>query len=165
MEQPALLNQLAKQLGELLNARKISLATAESCTGGWLASVITSIPKSSSWFERGFVTYSNESKQELLKVNSSSLETFGAVSEQVAKEMAQGALNNSHAQISVSITGIAGPDKDDSNKPVGTVWFAWQKEGQSVHSRHYLFAGDRHQIRFESVKTALQLLIQELSTN
>lgn len=154
---------LAKRLGDLLEQRKLKLVTAESCTGGWLAQVITSIPGSSRWFERGFVTYSNESKQELLGVKGETLTRCGAVSEEAAREMAEGALKYSHAQVAVAITGIAGPEGGTPEKPVGTVWLAWAGNGQPTHGALRRFAGDRTTIRWEAVKAALKGLLERLS--
>lgn len=165
MEQQLMLDQLAKQLGELLSTQKLSLCTAESCTGGWLATTITGIAGSSTWFERGFVTYSNPSKQELLGVKQSTLDQVGAVSKEVAEEMAQGALANSHAQMSLAITGIAGPSSDNSDKPVGTVWLAWVNQHRKIQSQCFHFSGDRYSVRFSSVKMALTILINEVQPN
>jgi nicotinamide-nucleotide amidase len=150
---------IAKNLGIFLQQNQIKLVTAESCTGGGLAYAITAIPGSSNWFERGFVTYSNESKQELLGVNASTLEQYGAVSEQTAIEMAQGALQTSHADISMAITGIAGPDGGTTEKPVGTVWFAWGTT-KKIQSQLKLFQGDRESIREQAIEFALQTLIE-----
>jgi len=133
------------------------LVTAESCTGGGLAYAITAIPGSSKWFERGFVTYSNESKQELLGVSSNTLEKYGAVSEQTVIEMAHGALRNSHADFSIAITGIAGPDGGTAEKPVGTVWFAWGTKDK-IQSQLKFFQGDRKSIREQAIEYALGLL-------
>src|SRR5579862_4607452 len=118
------LEQLAKEVGERFKSRGLKLVTAESCTGGGLAYAITSIPGSSAWFERGLVTYSNISKEELLGVNPGTLATFGSISAEAAKEMAEGALRHSQAQISIALTGIAGPEGGSLDKPVGTVWIA-----------------------------------------
>jgi nicotinamide-nucleotide amidase len=153
---------LAKKLGDRLKQRGHKLVTAESCTGGWLAQVITSIPGSSRWFERGFVTYSNESKQELLAVKRETLARCGAVSEETAREMAEGALRQSHAQIAIAITGIAGPEGGTQGKPVGTVWFAWAERGQPTRSALRCFAGDRATVRYEAVKAALEGLLERL---
>jgi nicotinamide-nucleotide amidase len=149
---------IAKNLGIFLQQHQIKLVTAESCTGGGLAQAITAIPGSSGWFERGFVTYSNASKQELLGVKSSTLETYGAVSEQTAIEMAEGALRASHAQLSIAITGIAGPDGGSADKPVGTVWFAWSLNNVT-QSELQLFSGDRLSIREQAVIFALEKLL------
>ncbi len=115
---------MAEQVGKLLVAHNMMLVTAESCTGGGLSQAITSIPGSSEWFERGYVTYSNEAKQELLDVRAETLARYGTVSEEVVSEMAEGALRHSRAHISVAVTGIAGPEGGVPDKPVGTVWLA-----------------------------------------
>ena len=131
------------------------LATAESCTGGWAAQVVTSVAGSSAWFERGFVTYSNEAKQELLGVRADTLSAHGAVSEETAREMARGALERSQSTVAVSITGVAGPTGGTPEKPVGTVCFAWAR-GSAVRSETRRFAGDRESIRRQSVILALE---------
>jgi nicotinamide-nucleotide amidase len=153
---------LAVELGKVLQARKWMLALAESCTGGWIAEAVTAVPGSSEWFERGFVTYSNEAKQEMLGVQSASLLEQGAVSEVVAKEMALGALAHSRAQVSLAVTGVAGPSGGSSGKPVGTVWIAWAREGVAVQTKLYSFKGDRAAIRSQSVESALRGLIDFL---
>jgi nicotinamide-nucleotide amidase len=153
---------LATRVAEQLNRRSISLATAESCTGGWIATALTAIPGSSAWFERGFVTYSNESKHELLGVRQPTLRSHGAVSEEVAKEMARGALAHSRAQCAVAVTGIAGPDGGSADKPVGTVCFAWAGPGNDVKSVTRRFSGDREEVRRQSVVTALEGVIARL---
>lgn len=153
---------LTRQLGEALQAAGLMVVTAESCTGGWVAEAITDIAGSSHWFERGFVTYSNEAKQEMLKVSAETLAHFGAVSEAVVKEMARGALDYSHAGISVAVSGIAGPGGGSSEKPVGTVWFAWAlKSGGEWAAREY-FLGSRKAVRQQSVERALQGLLSVL---
>ena len=119
------LASLAAVLAGRLTARNESLVTAESCTGGWIAKICTDLPGSSSWFERGFVTYSNASKQELLGVSARTLERHGAVSEATVREMVSGALRHSHAVWGLAVSGIAGPGGGSEDKPVGTVWFAW----------------------------------------
>ncbi|OGT70903.1 MAG: hypothetical protein A3H43_01575 [Gammaproteobacteria bacterium RIFCSPLOWO2_02_FULL_42_9] len=145
---------LASTVGELLRAKSYKLVTAESCTGGLLSAAITSVAGSSKWFERGFVTYSNESKQELLGVQT--IEEFGAVSEQTACAMADGALKNSQADISLAITGVAGPD--GGTKPIGTVWIACAVKGESAHATLNHFAGNRQSVREQAVSAALNLL-------
>jgi nicotinamide-nucleotide amidase len=124
--------QKATQLGKQLLANSHTVTTAESCTGGGVAEMITSVSGSSVWFDRSFVTYSNESKQEMLGVQEATLDKFGAVSEEVAREMSAGALLLSYADISVSITGVAGPDGGTDDKPVGTIWFAWSTKTDSL---------------------------------
>jgi nicotinamide-nucleotide amidase len=146
----------AEQLGGLLKARGKKIATAESCTGGWIAQAITEVPGSSAWFDRGFVTYSNAAKVQMLGVKQDTLEQYGAVSAETAMEMAAGALANSDADCACAVTGIAGPDGGTPEKPVGTVFIAWQcKNGGSEVIRKQ-FAGNRRQIRKQTVKTALE---------
>ena len=152
--QDAQLEQLARETGLLLLKKGLSMTAAESCTGGWIAKLLTDIPGSSGWFERGFVTYSNASKTELLGVREDSLALFGAVSEQVALQMARGALSNSRADLSVAVTGIAGSDGGSEFKPVGTVWIAWAN-GETLVAERCWFAGDRDQVRHQTVAHAL----------
>ncbi len=154
--------QQAEQLAELFLKCSGKVVTAESCTGGGLAEILTRIPGSSAWYERGFVTYSNESKNELLSVPLETLEQYGAVSEETATAMAEGALNNSHAEYSVSITGIAGPDGGTEDKPVGTVCFAWCKRGERGTATRICFDGDRLKVRDKSCLLAMQGLIERL---
>jgi len=166
----ALLNRahtLAQELGGLLKARNIMLTLAESCTGGMVAETITSLPGSSAWFDCGLVTYSNQSKIALLKVLSQTLESHGAVSETVAKEMALGCLNRiaadkTQAYIAGSITGIAGPDGGSAEKPVGTVCFAWAGLNFPAKSQTKIFSGNRQQIRQQATVFMLQNLIKIL---
>jgi nicotinamide-nucleotide amidase len=155
--------QMHNSLYELLKAHQYKLVTAESCTGGLLAAAITSLPGSSLWFDRGFVTYSNLSKQQQLLVKPQTLEHYGAVSEQTAREMAEGALKNSNAHISLSVTGIAGPDGGSTDKPVGTVWFAWASSDifETFAKVHY-FKGDRSEIRRQATDFALVTLYEIL---
>lgn len=154
---------LAVEIGKLLKKTGVRLATAESCTGGWVAQAITSVPGSSAWFDRGFVTYSNEAKTEMLGVPEAVLAQHGAVSEQAVREMAQGAVRLSRAHVSLAISGVAGPDGGTPDRPVGTVWFAWgQKRGYVEAERHQL-TGDRAAIRARSVVIALEGLRQRLS--
>ncbi len=151
---------LAVELGHALLARGLRVATAESCTGGLLAGAITSVAGSSDWFDRGFVTYSNDAKTELLGVPRALLETHGAVSEPVAASMAAGALAHSRADLGVAVTGIAGPGGGTPGKPVGMVCFAWARRGDgppSVHTER--LAGDRAAVREASVRIALEGLI------
>ncbi|MCC2666605.1 MAG: pncC [Gammaproteobacteria bacterium] len=152
------IEQLASNLGEQLRTRAWKLVTAESCTGGGLAYAITAIPGSSTWFEHGFITYSNLSKIELLGVSELTLNTVGSVSEQTAREMAEGALHHSKAQVSIAITGIAGPDGATSNKPLGTVWIACAAINTPTKITHHLFSGDRKSIREQSIQAALEIL-------
>lgn len=151
---------LITELSQALITREWKLVTAESCTGGGLAYSITEIGGSSTWFERGFVTYSNLSKVELLNVNQHTLDKFGAVSAETAQEMAEGALENSQAQISIAITGIAGPEGGSIEKPIGTVWFACAGINQNTRTLLYQLNGDRHTIREQAITIALQELIK-----
>lgn len=147
--------ELAEQVGEALQAQGLMLATAESCTGGWVAQAVTAVPGSSQWFERGFVTYTYISKREMLGVSQQTLGTHGAVSEQTVREMVTGALANSHAQIAVAVSGTAGPSGGTAEKPVGTVCFAWGvKNGEPKSATRY-FPGDREAVRRGSVEFAL----------
>ena len=154
------LDLLATQLHQRLIKNKLIVSTAESCTGGWVAKVLTDIAGSSASFERGFVTYSNDSKQDMLGVKAQTLQKYGAVSEQTVMEMAQGALKNSRASLSMAVSGIAGPSGGSEEKPVGTVWFAWSKEGQTTITQVHHFAGERESVRLQSVKQAILGLIQ-----
>lgn len=148
---------MSDELAKYLLHRDWRIVTAESCTGGGLAYELTSLPGSSCWFERGFVTYSNEAKQELLGVSPVTLANFGAVSEQVALEMAQGALRHSHANLALAITGIAGPEGGSPEKPVGTVWFGLAKEG-GCSAMCRVFSGDRAAVRQQAVAYAIFML-------
>ncbi|MBU0621884.1 MAG: CinA family protein [Gammaproteobacteria bacterium] len=153
---------LARQVGEALKAQGMTLVTAESCTGGGVAQAVTRISGSSDWFDRGFVTYSNESKEEMLGVSPETLEQYGAVSEQTVREMVDGALQYSRAQIALSVSGIAGPTGGTPEKPVGTVWFAWGTN-KSVHAVCHHLPGDRDAVRAKSVQIALQGVINLLN--
>jgi nicotinamide-nucleotide amidase len=157
---------LSQQLGELLKANNLKLALAESCTGGLAAEYITAVAGSSAWFDCGFVTYSNASKIKMLGVSTTSLDNYGAVSEAVANEMAAGALTHSQADISASITGIAGPDGGSEEKPVGTVCFAWaqKQDGQiTAVTATTLFQGHRQAIRHQAVSYLMANLIKKLA--
>lgn len=152
---------LCEQLAQALLARGWMLATAESCTGGMIAAACTDLAGSSQWFERGFVSYSNEAKQELLGVDPALIAQHGAVSELVARAMAFGAVRHSRAQVGVAVTGIAGPTGGNAQKPVGTVWFGFQVDGRlSSELRH--FDGDRAAVRAATVRHALQRLLELL---
>jgi nicotinamide-nucleotide amidase len=153
--------ELARQVGEALKARGARLATAESCTGGWVSMVLTEVAGSSDWFERGYVTYSNAAKREELGVSDATLRRHGAVSEEAAREMAAGAQRKSGAQAALAITGIAGPTGGSAAKPVGTVCFAWAR-GDRVSSETRRFDGDRASVRRQSVRHALEGLLQRL---
>jgi len=152
------LRQLSQEIGQHLQRLRATVTAAESCTGGWIAKVITDIAGSSQWFERGFVTYSNEAKQELVGVTSASLESFGAVSEQVVKEMATGALKQARAQYAVAVSGIAGPDGGTAEKPVGTVWFGFAADGANPLAQRKIFSGDREAVRRQATAYALLML-------
>ncbi|MES9845007.1 MAG: nicotinamide-nucleotide amidase [Candidatus Sedimenticola sp. 6PFRAG5] len=149
------LEQLAGRLGERLAAKGLVMAAAESCTGGWIAKAMTDIAGSSGCFDRGFVTYSNEAKQEMLGVTRSTLEKHGAVSEETVGEMVRGALVNSRASVAVAVSGIAGPGGGTAEKPVGTVCFAWGVEGGVSDIATYQFTGDREAVRRQAVISAL----------
>jgi nicotinamide-nucleotide amidase len=152
---------LVALLADLLPARGWMMATAESCTGGLIAAACTERAGSSDWFERGFVTYSNEAKHELLGIDMALIEAHGAVSEAVARAMVEGAIARSRAQAAVSVTGVAGPSGGSPDKPVGTVWFGWSVAGQ-VRSERRRFAGDRAAVRAATVHYALQTLAELL---
>ena len=163
------LKKLATELGAALKARGFMLALAESCTGGMVAQAVTSVAGSSAWFDRGFVTYSNAAKIDMLGVSTETLEKFGAVSEQTAAEMALGclkasALKHSQAHIAGSITGIAGPDGGTADKLVGTVCFGFAQANQCIASTQH-FTGNREQVRQQATAFLMQLLIERLKTN
>lgn len=153
---------IVEEISTILVQKELFLATAESCTGGGVAQALTERPGSSEWFERGFVTYSNQSKQELLGVDALLLEQYGAVSRETAIAMARGVLNHSHAQVSLSITGIAGPTGGSVEKPVGLVWFAWAFGPDEVNASKQFFSGTRHQIREQAVSYALEGLLARM---
>ncbi|CDL81557.1 nicotinamide-nucleotide amidase [Xenorhabdus szentirmaii] len=163
-----ILNQLSIELGKRLKQEKLSVTCAESCTGGWIAKVITDIAGSSAYFNRGFVTYSNDAKHEMLGVSLASLAQFGAVSEQIVKEMAEGALKVANADFSVAVSGVAGPEGGSEEKPVGTVCFgfAFRVDGDiaSVTYRRY-FPGERDTVRLHAVIFALETLLEEIVKN
>lgn len=154
------LETLAARLGTALKARGWWLVTAESCTGGWLGQVVTSVPGSSHWYDRGFITYTNAAKQEMLGVAAQTLARFGAVSEATVKEMAQGALARSRADVSVAISGIAGPGGATPDKPVGTVCMAWVSRPGNCELQTFHFAGDRAAVRRQAVAAALEGLLR-----
>lgn len=157
------LETLAERLGQQLLNRGEWLATAESCTGGWVAQTITAIAGSSAWFDRGFVTYSNAAKIEMLGIPETTLERHGAVSEATARAMAQGVLSHSRANWAVSITGIAGPTGGSRDKPVGTVCFAWAGNDGGCEAQTCQFTGDRAAVREQSVRHALKGLLERVS--
>ena len=156
------MNALLQRIAERLAARGAMLATAESCTGGWAAQALTALAGSSNWFERGFVTYSNAAKEEMLGVRPETLARHGAVSEETAREMALGALSHSRAAVALAITGIAGPSGGTRDKPVGTVCFAWAAKGGASRSETRHFAGDREAVRRHSVERALAGVLELL---
>ncbi|CAA6806829.1 MAG: Damage-inducible protein CinA [uncultured Thiotrichaceae bacterium] len=151
---PALVDEIAG----LLASRGLRLSAAESCTGGWIAKLCTDLCGSSDWFECGFVTYSNEAKQEMLEVSDLTLDSYGAVSEEVAAEMVRGAIANSRAEAAVSVTGIAGPGGATETKPVGMVCFGWLVPDQGVKTATMNFDGDREAVRRQAAEHSLQVL-------
>ncbi|MEF5483102.1 nicotinamide-nucleotide amidase [Escherichia coli] len=159
------LMQLSEQVGQALKVRGATVTTAESCTGGWVAKVITDIAGSSAWFERGFVTYSNEAKAQMIGVREETLAQHGAVSEPVVVEMAIGALKAARADYAVSISGIAGPDGGSEEKPVGIVWFAFATARGEGITRRECFSGDRDAVRRQATAYALQTLWQQFLQN
>lgn len=154
------LELLAKNTGHRLTEHGLSLAVAESCTGGWVAKIITDIAGSSLFFDRGFVTYSNEAKQEMLGVKKETLDIYGAVSEQTVSEMVSGTLAKSRATIALAISGIAGPGGGTPDKPVGTVWFAWAIRDQSIKTQHTVLEGNRDAVRRQAVERALNGVLE-----
>ena len=157
--QEANIEELVRQLAARLTEKGWMLATAESCTGGMIAAACTDLAGSSQWFERGFVTYSNEAKTEMLGVPAELIAKHGAVSEEVVRAMAEGAIRHSRAQVSIAVTGIAGPGGGSVEKPAGTVWFSWSLNAE-VQSHALLLEGGRAQVRRSSVRHALQQLLK-----
>jgi len=154
---------LAAQVGAALKSHGWTLVTAESCTGGGVAQAITEVPDCSKWFERGFITYSNLAKQQILGVSEDTLVQHGAVSEATVREMVQGALAHSESQVALAVSGIAGPGGGTTDKPVGTVWFAWGiKRGETLASMH-LLTGNRAEVRAKAVYVSLQGVLELLS--
>jgi len=162
------LTKIVEQLAESLMKNTKLMSVAESCTGGWVAKVLTDLAGSSDWFERGFVTYSNRAKHEMLGVAEATLQEFGAVSEETVCEMAVGAILNSHADFSLSISGIAGPGGGSEDKPVGLVWFAWAEKNNGsaevMLSEKKIFAGDRDAVRHQAVIHSLTQLLGLIKT-
>jgi nicotinamide-nucleotide amidase len=156
---------LAERAGSALQSGGMKLATAESCTGGWVGEALTSIAGSSAWYERGFITYSNEAKREMLGVGEPTLKEHGAVSEETARQMALGALKHSRAQIALAVTGVAGPGGGAPDKPVGMVCFAWASKDRSLTSATHHLGGDRAAVRRQSVVIALEGLLGLLSAS
>ena len=153
---------LAERVAQRLKARRAVIVTAESCTGGWVAQELTAIAGSSAWFDRGFVTYSNEAKREMLGVRADTLARHGAVSEETAREMVQGALTHSRGSVALAITGIAGPTGGTPAKPVGTVCFAWATKAGAPRAETKHFPGDREAVRRQSVDFSLTKVLQLL---
>lgn len=154
------LHDLAERLGATLLASGRRLATAESCTGGGVAYRVTDIAGSSEWFDRGFVTYTNAAKQEMLGVSADTLAEFGAVSAATVESMVAGALRNSEGNIAVAVSGVAGPGGGTAEKPVGTVWFAWARRGEAPSVRCVTFEGDRDAVRDGAIRVALEGVIE-----
>jgi len=157
----AVLTRLAVEVAENLAARGETVATAESCTGGWVAKCLTDVPGSSAWFRGGVVAYSNAAKRSLLGVPAADIDASGAVSEAVARAMAAGALSALGADSSVAVTGVAGPDGGTADKPVGTVWFAWARRGGATRAECVRFDGDRDAVRRAAVARALEGLLRD----
>lgn len=155
--------ELAQRVARLLGERDSSLATAESCTGGWIAKALTDIPGSSAWFGYGFVVYGNDAKQTMLAIDPGLLEQHGAVSREVAVELAVASRVISGADLAVAVTGIAGPDGGTPDKPVGTVWIAWDGPERRAAVRHETFAGDRDEVRRQTVVAALNGVLRQLA--
>lgn len=156
------LDILAQQVGAQLQKQALTLVTAESCTGGWIAKIVTDIAGSSAWFDRGFITYTNVAKQEMLGVRAETLAAHGAVSQETVVEMAQGALAHSRAQVSVAVSGIAGPGGGSLAKPVGLVWFAWGRAERPAVAAIEHFSGDRESVRRLAVARALRGILDML---
>jgi nicotinamide-nucleotide amidase len=158
------LYHLAERVGRRLLARGARVVTAESCTGGWIAKALTDVPGSSQWFAEGYVSYSNRAKRRDLRVSATTLKRHGAVSREVVREMARGALTRSGADFAVAVSGVAGPDGGTPEKPVGTVWFCWarrRKRSVVLRTRKQWISGDREAVRGRSVAVALQGLLQK----
>ena len=158
------LKHAAEKLGAMLLERGWSVTTAESCTGGWIAKVLTDVAGSSQWFMRGFVTYSNEAKVDMIGVPEAVLAEHGAVSEAVVEAMANGAASQAGAELAVAVSGIAGPGGDVPGKPVGTVWVAWRSPART-QTHEFRFDGDRESVRRQSVAAALEGLIRAVRTS
>jgi nicotinamide-nucleotide amidase len=161
---PAILTveQLSAKLGQKLLACGWRVATAESCTGGGIAAAITKVAGSSKWFEYGIVSYANQAKQKLLNVSAQTLTKYGPVSEAVVSQMVAGVLALSDADIAVAVSGIAGPDDDGSEQPIGTVWFAWGLAGGEIHTQLFHFPGDRTGVQLQAVEQGLRGLLNFL---
>lgn len=158
-------DRLAARLGAALRARGQSVATAESCTGGLIAAALTDIPGSSAWFSHGIVSYGNQAKRQLLGVEAAALDRFGAVSEAVVRQMAGGAQKLAGADWAVAVSGIAGPDGGSPEKPVGTVWIALARPDGQTEAKRCQFAGDRAEVRAQTVATALRWLLERVESD
>ena len=156
------LKDLAEELGACMKDKGVKLASAESCTGGWIAKIITDIPGSSEWFTGSVVCYSNESKVSLLGVRENTLTEFGAVSGDTVMEMVDGLFAHTDADVAVGVSGIAGPDGGTEDKPVGLVWLSWGKRGKSVYAKPFNFEGDREEVRKKSIAQSLNNLLDLL---
>ena len=157
--------QLSQRLGLILKENRLIVGTAESCTGGWIAQAVTMVPGSSSWFDAGFVTYSNKSKVQQLGVDPQLIDQYGAVSDVVVEKMLIGVLNRTGANCSIATSGVAGPDGGTEDKPVGTVWIGVGHEFKGLMTRRYLFEGDRNSVRQQTVIEGLNLMGHFLSQN
>lgn len=157
------MNILAAQVGVALKSHGLKLATVESCTGGGVAQAITDVAGSSAWFECGFITYSNLSKQQMLGVSEATLRQYGAVSEKTVREMVEGAFQHSTAQVALAVSGIAGPEGGTPDKPVGTVWLAWGIRHGATRAQRYQLNGNRAEVRAQSVHIALQGVVDLLN--
>ena len=161
-EQETSIEELVQQLAAKLTEKGWMLATAESCTGGMIAAACTDLAGSSQWFDRGFVTYSNEAKTEMLGVPAELIAKHGAVSEEVVRAMAEGAIRHSRAQVSIAVTGIAGPGGGSAEKPVGTVWVGWNV-GKCTFSKQLSLFGNRHSVRYSTATEIIQNLINQIN--
>ena len=159
------LEVLAEQVGAALQSRGLLLASAESCTGGWVGAAVTAIAGSSHWYDRGFITYTNQSKQEMLGVSAATLAEYGAVSEPTVREMVAGALKRSHADVALAISGIAGPGGATLDKPVGTVCIAWVLRSGAGQAQTFHFDGDRSAVRRQAVSAALQGVLKMIEAD
>ncbi len=156
------LAKLSERVGTLLSDKGHILVTAESCTGGGIASAITDIAGSSAWFDCAFITYSNEAKTDMVDVNPETLDNYGAVSQETVTEMAAGAITNSRGTVAVSVSGIAGPTGGTAEKPVGTVWFGWKIANEQEKQQKVCFSGDRQTVRQQACIYALEGLLELL---
>lgn len=156
------LSDLVATVNEILKTKSLKLATAESCTGGLISTLITDRAGSSDVFDRGFVTYSNQAKIDMLGVSLATLDNHGAVSEKTAKEMAQGAIKNSAADVAISVTGIAGPSGGTEDKPVGLVYIGFARRDGETFAERYVFIGDRKSVRYAAAKTALETILGKI---